>query len=810
MAAEPPGAPSPLGRVLLALTLAPARHPRAILALVAAVTILLAAMVPRVRLDSSMETIFHAQDPEVAVYERFKETFGEDEIMVVALRVREGDVFTRPSLERIRRVTDAIAALGAEWGVDRVFSLTSVDDTRAIEGGFEVLRLVGRTIPDDPAALRAIREQAFRNPLFVRNLVSEDGRAAAINVWLEHRPGDKYGKERLFERVREIVEPERSADVEVHYAGIPILTAYTSEYLRRDLLVFVPLTVLLIAATLFVQFRSLAGVVLPLVTVGLACVWMAGIIGLLGRTVSIISSAVPSLVLACGSAEVIHVMGEYYRHDADDPARLEKMLRHIFGAVWIAGATTVAGFGAMLVYDIPQVFDFGLYAAIGILSEVTLAAFFVPAALALWRPRPVVLESEAATGLHRRALLAIARTVMDHPRKTIALGALSVALGVWGCARIHVDTDYASYFKPGSPPVRALLFMRENLSGERPINVVVRVRDPAGEGAALEPDLLRRVEALERHMRENPLVKATLSAAGYLRNLNRSMHDDDESARVLPGTRALASQYLDLYGRPGELRRYVSHDRSALNVIGRSSIISSEEFLACMDDLRAFAARTFPPEVDVTITGSMYLLSKSSIGLARDQAASFGWADVLVFSMMLLLFRSFKVAALSIVPNVIPILWCYGIMGWVGIPLSTGTSVIAAMSLGIIVDDTIHILARYQHMRYQGASPRAAVTEVFIACGKPVVYTCVTNLFGFSILMLSSFAPLVHLGWLTAATMVTALAADLVLQPALLVLFDRRGFRYSRRFTPDPDGLDERDARRAEERISGEREGASP
>ncbi|MFC1706503.1 RND family transporter, partial [Planctomycetota bacterium] len=644
-----------LRRFVDAATLFPDRHPAVVLLATAAITLFFACFVHRVRLDSSMETIFHAGDPETETYYQFKEVFGDDEIIVIGVKVPSGQVFNHTTLSKIRRITRAIEALPVELGVDRVFSLTNVDDVCAIPDGFEVERLIGTSIPEEPSELETIGRQAFDNPLFVRNLVGEDGRSAAINVWLENRPGDKEYKERLFYAIRDIAERERGPE-EIHYAGIPVLTAYTSAYVRRDLARFIPLTVLLIAATLFYNFRSVAGVLLPLSNVLLALVWLAGLIGFLGRSISIVSSMVPSIVLACGIAEVIHVMSEYYRQDPDDPRRLERAQRHIFAPVFIAGITTVAGFGAMMVYDVPQIFEFGLYSALGILFEVVLAMFYVPAALHYLKPRPVRLQSEEATGRLRAFLLALARFDTARPRLVLALAALSLAIGVFGITRLHVDTDYASNFKPGSPPVQALMFMRQNLAGERPVNVVIRA--PGPENAVLEPDVLRHVEALERRMKEHSLIAATLSIAGYLKEMNRAMYDDDDAFRTVPATRRLARQYLMIYGRPGELSRLISPDRRTVNVVARSSIISSEEFLLFMDELREFCRATFPPELEVTVTGSMYLLSRASIDVSVGQALSFGWADLAIFTIMFMLFRSLKIGLISMVPNVLPIVWC--------------------------------------------------------------------------------------------------------------------------------------------------------
>ncbi|MHC4392918.1 MAG: efflux RND transporter permease subunit, partial [Planctomycetota bacterium] len=691
-------------------TLLPDRRPALVLGIVFALTVLFACFIPRVRLDSSMETIFHADDPETDVYADFKKEFGEDEIMIVALRVPEGDVFNHATLSKIRRITRAIEALPDELGVDRVFSLTNVDDVWATEDGFSVNPLIKSRLPEDEEALRAIRERAFDNPLYVKNLVSEDGRAAAITIWLENWPGNKEYKEALFEAVRAIVKPERNPE-EFHFAGIPVLTAYTSQYLRVDILKFIPLTIILIGLVLFYNFRSLAGVVLPLATVGLAVVWMAGMIGILGRSISIVSSVVPSIVLACGIAEVIHVLGEYYRQDPDDPLRLEKTLRHIFAPVFVAGITTVCGFGAMLVYDVPQIFEFGLYSAMGIFFEMLLAMFFVPAALYYLKPRPVILRSDEATGKFRAFLIALARFDTERPKLVLGIAAVSLGIGIAALTNLRIDTDYASYFKPDSPPVQALNFMRENISGERRLNVVIKA--PGGENAALMPEVLKHVEGLEDRMREHPLIGTTLSIVGYLKNMNRAMHGDDEAQRVIPRTQGLAYGYLGNYGRPNEIRRFLSEDKSTVNVIGRSSIISSEEFLSFMDDLRDYSKKSFPPDYEVTITGSMYLLSKASIDVAIGQALSFGWADLMVFTIMFLLFRSVRIGLISMVPNVLPIVWCYGLMAFVDVPLSTGTSVIAAMALGIVVDDTVHMLARYQDVRRRGLDARESITQVF-------------------------------------------------------------------------------------------------
>ena len=755
-----------------ALALLVSRRPGAVLAAAAAACALLAAGLPWLTIDSAMDTIFDRDDPELAAYDAFKRTFGDDELIVVGLEAPKGDVFTADALGRIRRITNEISVLADDMGIDRVVSLTSVDDVRGTAAGLEVGPLVPADL-EDPAALARVRRRAFANPLLLHNVVSEDGRATAVNVALVHREGDETRKERLVAAVRAVVERERGPLL-ARYAGIPVLTVYTSEWLRRDLALFIPLTLLVIAAVLLVTFRSAAGVVLPLLTVGASVLATLGLMALCGRSVSILSSIVPTLLIAIGCAYTIHVLGQYHQEPvAPHRDRVASAVRRVALPVLLAGLTTVAGFGSLAASDVPQVREFGLFAAFGIGVAALLAVSAVPAAIARFgRRRPGADVADPVRGRVLRGLERLADAVLRRPAPILVAAAAVVAFSAWGILRIRVDTDYAANFSAGSPPLQGLEFMRDRLAGERPVNAVVRV--PGGEeDAVLRPEVLRRIEELEGLMKAHPLVAATISVAGYVRNLEAAMRGVPLSEGRLPDTQAAAAQLLALYGRPGELRRYLSTDGRTAAVMARSSIISSEEFLAFTDSLRREAAARFGGIAEVSFTGSMYHLSKASIAVTTGQARSLALATVLVFGIVLAMFRSLRLGLIALVPNALPIAFNFALMGALGVTLNIGTSIMASMALGVAVDDTIHFLTRYRELRDRLDAP-AAVRETMRTAGRHIVATSATNLCGFSVLTLSSFVPLAALGWLTACTMVTALLGDLVLLPALLVTFDRR------------------------------------
>lgn len=748
----------------------PSTRPGWVLAITAALTLGSLWLLPQVVVDSSTDTIFLEGDPERLVYEDFKKQFGEDEVIVVALATKEGDVFNTQTLSKIDRITRAIEALPKASGVDRVVSLTHVDDVQGRDGNLLVEPFM-KSVPTDAAALAGLRTRALANPLYARNLVSENGKAAAINVLLQYLPKDRFFKMKLVQDIRAIAAREQGPE-QVYVAGIPVLTTFTGEYLRKDMKVFIPLTVLIIAVVLWLTFRSWAGVLLPLTTVGVATLWTVAFITLTGGSIAIITSIVPSLLIALGASYSIHMLSENAVHGHLSPKeRTQAVLKQVLFPVFLCGLTTVIGFASLITNNVQQLREFGLYSSFGVTVACFLAMFSVPAALYYLKPgKPPPDDAENPEAGLNRVVRAMVEFDMRHPWSVLVVTTLAVALCVWSSLRIEVDTDYARNFKPDSEPVRALNFMREHLSGERPVSLVVKTQD--GSDAALDPQFLATVETVEKELLKHPLIGTTLSVTGYLKNMNQAMFDGDPAQRVLPRSRSLATQYIDLYGRPEEISRYLSDDRSSAVAIGRSSIISSQEFVSFTQSLKERLQGKIPERMEVILTGSMYLLAKASLAIAWGQVTSLASAVALIFITIFLLFRSVKFGIIAILPNLLPVVLAFGVMGLCGVTLNTGTAIAAAMTLGIAVDDTIHLLIRYRALR-RTLSAQEAVRITFHTIGRPVVFASATNAAGFMVLMLSSFAPLYALGWLTAATVAANLYGDLIVLPALLVLADR-------------------------------------
>ena len=749
------------------------RYPRILLFVMALLTIGVASGIPNIDIDASMESMFLENTESRRIHGEFKETFGEDEIIVIGIQAETGTVFNQETLGLVQKLTELFEELPEDLGVDRVVSLSNV---HVVEGGDGTLSAPAlmEAIPEAGPTMEAMRKRVRENSLLYRNLISDNENSTAINIALALRPDDRKFKERLVEEVRAITT-QHCSNHNCYVAGIPVLTAYSSEYLRKDMLIFIPITILVIATILWLTFKSLLGVLLPLLSVGLALTWTLGLVGHLGKSITILSSVVPSLLLAVGIAYSIHVLTFFYgSRQKTYQERIAATLDHVFWPIVVTGGTTLIGFASLASNDVPQIRDFGIYASFGIMAATLFSMYAVPAVLAL-KPESERVKEIRATKLELwfEALLNKATLLYNrYPRRIIASGVLVIVLGTIGAFTVEVDTDYASYFEGDSEPIQALNFMRDELAGERPINIVLRSTQGDNDNRLLEPQNLRFIETIENYMREHSLISTTISIGGYLKELNKGWHQGNEQAFSLPTSRQQASQFLMLYDEPDEISRYLSDNGNEATIVGRSSIISSNGFLQYMNELQEhFGPLAKAQGLEFEITGSMFLLSQASIAIPYGLVKSLSIATFLVFCVFLVLFRNVQLSLIGLVANMVPILVYFALMSASGITLNTATSIAASLALGIAVDDTIHFMMGYLSGIKSGMSTVEALDDTLQKTGRALLFTTFANVLGFAVLALSSFSPLTSLGWLTACVLLVALIADLVLLPAMLLLW---------------------------------------
>ena len=754
------------------------RRHRAILVAIALATAFFAWHARDIRFDGSVESLLPADDPSNRYYAEVRKLFGSDEVGVVGLLA--DDVYAKPVLETIDRLTKAIGKID---GVEKVISLTNATDP--VKDVFEPPLLITK-FPTTPAGRDELRRTLEDRPIYMKNLVAADGRAAAINVFFKEMSQDDYIARGIDEQVTAAIEAERGP-YEVHYTGLPRLKAYSVRTMQRDLLRFVPATLGLILVVLALCFRSVRGVFLPAMTVVTSLIWTLGIMRLNDVNLSLGTMALPPLLLVLGTAYSLHVVAEYYElaqsgRNRDDVVL--ETLRRIGLPSTIAAVTTIIGFISLVANSIVSIRQMGIYSAIGIGLSFLFSLVLVPAVLAALPLRPTSAPLGEMTGDTSHLLARLGRFSIDH-RRRIALAAFAITvLALPAIFEIRVDSNFLSFFRPTDPVRRATDVVNERLVGSMAFYVVV---DSSAKDTFKTWDNLRRLKELQRFIDRLPGVEKTISFIDYAEMLDRGSQETSSGDFVLgPNGEVMqaeaTAERTSFWQRPERLGAIFSmvasspktftsvmgSDFSRANILVRTSLSRSSDINATADRIEEYAVSNLPPELSAHPTGSLMLLTETTGDIVLGQVQSLVFTAVVIFIAMSLMFLSFRVGLIAMIPNLLPIFLFFALLGLSGADLNFGTNIIASIALGVGVDETIHIMSRLSSRVRATGDQERALLETLATVGRPALYASLLLFLGFLTLSFSTFVPIQEFALLSAATMVFDAICELALLPALL------------------------------------------
>jgi uncharacterized protein len=741
-----------------------------LLVAVAAATLLLGAYAARVGIEHDNASL-NARDPEqLRVYADFRATFGSDEDMLLTL--------TDPQLLAARGLgrVDAITRTIGGWdGVRHVLSLTTVEELVPGDAGPEP-RLLLPPPWDAPDMAARVAAGLDRSPDLTGWLVSADRRTAGFVIQTEDRPADLEFHARLIADLRALMAAEAQGGVELHLTGIPVQKHDVSMYVDRDQRRLMPLAIVVLGATLAAFFRRAAGVLVPLGVAGLTVVWTVGAYAWRGHELNAITAMLPPVLLVVAVAASVHVYEMWRAAAVADPVgRALAAVRTIAVPAALCTVTTVQGFLSLAVTDIPAVRQFGVFAALGTVVAFAIGMSAAPAALT-WLTPPAAPSG----GAHRwttRLLDTTSRIATTYPGLVLTSFTLVTVVAAAGIPLVRANTDLIGFLRADAPLRRDTTYIDAHLGGVLPLDFILRRRD--GEPVvALEA--YRHLAALEDATRARPHVATVTSILALVRQVHRA--EAPGTGLSLPTDAAALRDEIDLLDASGHdlVRRFAAPEFRALRVAVRLHAVGTAESAPLVAAITADAAEKLGPDYRFVPTGALYHVIHDSTRLVQQQVSSFGTAIALVVLAIGLLFRSVSFTILALVPNVMPIIWTGGLMGFAGIELSTGTAMIASAVLGLVVDDTIYYMAHYRHA--WAGDARAAIHETTRVVGAPVTAASVSLILGFWVGAFGSFRPTIYFSLLTGLTMITGVVCDLLVLPASLVALDawrarRRGTR---------------------------------
>jgi len=744
----------------------------AVIALAVVAFTFFAAGIPRLTFAGDYRIFFSDDNPLIAAFDELQNTYSKNENLLLVMAPSERQVFTRENLAALEELTERAWQIPHSTRVD---SLVNFQHTRAEGDELIVENLVEGAGEMSGGEIERVRGIALAEPRLHGRLVSEEGHVAAVNVLVQFEHDTPEKLEATVGAARELAAEfeRRFPGLEVRLTGAVMLHNAFMEATQHDMATLVPLMYLGVVIFMLFFLRSVSGTVATVLVIAFSTAAAMGTAGWLGLALTPVSAVAPTLIMTLAVADSIHVlmaMLDLIRRGFSKTEAIVESLRVNFQPVMLTSVTTAVGFLSMNTSDAPPIRDLGNITAIGVLAAF-LASVTVLPALAAVLPFKVRHQKASAWNMGRLADFVIAR------RRPILWVSVLVVLVLGALVPLNqLDEHTLEYFDESVHFRQDTDFVMENLTGVLQVEYSLAA---GASGAIAEPEYLETLDAFAGWWREQPEVVHVDTISDVMKRLNRSMHGDDDAWYRLPESRELAAQYLLLYelSLPYglDLNNQIDIGKSATRFTVTLRDVSSQELIALAERGETWLEERAPEAMSINGVGPSMMFAHISERNTRSMILGTVIALVVISLLLVFALRSLKFGLLSLVPNLVPALMGFGLwailVGYVGFLLS----IVLAMTLGIVVDDSVHFLSKYlRARREQKLESEDAVRYAFSSVGKALVATSAILVGGFAILSFSSFAQNSDMGQLTAMIIVLALVADAFLLPVLLLRIDRR------------------------------------
>ncbi|HUR19307.1 MAG TPA: MMPL family transporter [Vicinamibacterales bacterium] len=725
-------------------------------------------------IDNDLTAWFSEDDPVYRDYVRFRDEFGGTRNLIIAIEAPSRErMFSREVFGFLEKVSGDIEHVQAVQRVSSLATATIVDSLPPSspdeDGGLRVRRLIEDLERDGPDVVgqRAIDDELLRG-----DLISQDGTITALIVFFDEARVDQVRAEVLGE-IRGLVTSQLPGGFKAHFNGSLEISEWYNRITLSNQTKFTPPILVITMLALFVMFRSVKKTAMTLFAILISLLWTLGLYDLLGFTYNVLSSMIIPLVVVLAVADDVHIL-QHYGIERRKHSREEAFvgtIRHLMAPLFGASATTALGMLSLATSQVVAVREFGMGSAVGVMVDFAISLVLVPTMLG-WVTEDKDAPPQEAWFLG--PLRAVARFSTTHARTVMAAVAALILLAGAGMMRLRVDTNHINFFSERHELYTSAKVMDSRLAGIYTFQIFLQ----GPPDSIQQPDVLKRMDRLEKELATLPFVRKTTSIADYVKRIHRELNDGRPEAYVIPDTSAEIAQELLVFGLGDEgrveLERVAASDFSRAQITIKLASMSSDLVFQQVQEAERLAQDIFSGSpVTATVTGSGRLFSMLDHYLVRSQITSFATAFFTVFGVIFLVFRSWKFGLLSIAPNLLPVMAVFGVMGWLGISLNVATVMVASVALGVVDDDTIHFISRYRRETAGGATTDEAIEIATTEEGRAALTTALINCCAFAVLTLSEYRPSAWFGGLLALTMVMAFLAEVFVLPAMIKLFPR-------------------------------------
>jgi len=739
-------------------------HRVAVTLFLVATTLLAATGLPKLEVDTGLDSLIPASDPSRLIYQQVMGEFGSDNKTIIY--IKDDDLWTPEKLlilEGLHRKVERIK------NVTRVDSLFNLHTIHGKDGKIESMPVLSEAPATVEEALAA-KKRALANPLFIGNFFSDNGNVLAMIVSVINLEEDQDFSRKIHQQLEALLSENRGDFEKIIQVGPPRINAELKSRLFDDFKLLGPLSAVVLFISILFFMRSVLSAVIPVVTSVLTIIWTFGMLGWVGMPLNILSAMLPSLIIVIGSTEDTHMMAAYFRGlqnnvgNSRDKA-IHYMARHIGLPLVLTVLTTALGFSSNMFSNIGLIQHFAFASTFAMLANGVVTILVVPLLLSVYGPERniSVIDDKESDRLPDRILKVFRYSQDNYPVSVLLFTAVMCVFFVYHASKLYVTNDPLSYIPSDSALIKDTKRIHDDLAG---IKIFFIRLDTNKINAFQRPVNINKLVEIQRFMDKQGVFDQSISLADHLAFANREFRGE-YAEMALPETRQLVAQYLMFFHR-SDLDSYVSHDYSRANIVVRHNINDSHTLNAYIDELQEVVRDIAGSGIKTNIVSKNLMVNQAAESLMVAQVKALTLLLVLIFLIMSVMFTSFRGGAIAMIPAIIPITMMFGVMGYLNIPLNPGTAMVAVIGIGIAIDGTIHLLARYNELCRHTSDYIGAVNTAVKEEATPLIISSIALSLGFGILLLSNFTVVAQFGALAAVTMLFSIYANLLITPIIM------------------------------------------
>lgn len=759
-----------------------------------------------ITVDTSTEAFFHDDDPDLISYYQFREQFGRDEVIIIA--IKSTNIFSPHFLNKLKALHKEL-----KENVPHLHDITSLINARNTRGEGDTLIVEDllEKWPETESEMAELKERVFQNQMYKNMLVSEDGSFTTIIIEthshstessaedfleeFEDIPYDASEKESTKQDRRQLLTDEENSqavsavqtiadkykteDFQIYIAGLPVVTHFLKRAMMKDMAKFMAMAIAVVAIILFIMFRRISGVILPLLVVLLSLFTTIGIMALSGVSFKVLTQILPSFILAVGVGTSVHILAIFYhqlRKTGDKENSIAFAMGHSGLAVVMTNVTTASGLMSFSTAEIAPIADMGIFAGIGVLLTFVYTIILLPGLLSLM---PITNRKADEKDDHQtimdRLLEAVATFSTTHPYK-ILIFSICIIVG-----SIYLITDLRFYHLPIEwfPEDNHVRISTETidheLRGSATLEMLVKTDE---ENRLYDPELLDRLDKAARDIEaftmEGVFVGKAWSITTILKEINQALNENRPEYYSIPKDRQLVAQEFILFENSGsdDLEDVVDSRFSTARLSIKVPIRDAVKYDRFMKRIKAYCKEHFS-DVSTHLTGMIVLLWQTDNKAITSMTKSYIGALIIITILMIVLIGRIRIGLLSMIPNLTPILLMLGAVEAFSIPMDIFVMMIASIAIGLAVDDTIHFMHNFRRYYEQSGDPKQAVHETLQSTGRAMLVTTIVLSIAFYIFAFATMNNVINFGLLTGSTIIMALLADYFIAPALMVIVNK-------------------------------------